>query len=560
MQKLEEKTILTSFLEMEKNQPNKPFLRQPFGDRWEVYTYAQTGEIARKIAAALRDLNLRDNAHVGLVSKNCREWIIADLAIMMAGYISVPFFATLTGEQIAEVLEIGDVDALFVGKLEVWHKDMKTGVPADMPVISFPLHPGGNDKVERGQKWNDILDKYEPLQDIANPKLDDLWTIIFTSGTTGTPKGVMHNYSSATSLLNSVRVDNELRFDFNGDNGFFSYLPLNHIMERVVIEGACLAYGGQISFAESLATFAKNLQDTQPTIFIAVPRIYTKFQLGILGKMPQNRLDLLLKVPIVKGIIKKKLAQGLGLTRARRVISGAAAIPQSTKDWFRRIGIPISEGYGMTENSAACTFLPEEKERQGSVGKAQRGTDIKIDPNTNEILSRSAYTMIGYYKSPQKTAETLAGGWLHTGDQGRLDKDGYLYITGRVKDQFKTAKGEFIVPAPIEKEFSANTDIEQMCILGLGLPQPVMLVVPSEIGTAKSQSDLKTSLDTELGRVNATIPNYTKISTIIVVEEPFSVENGCLTPTLKVKRSVLNEKYKNKLWGWHEHKDKIVFE
>ncbi|MFK7933201.1 MAG: AMP-binding protein [Saprospiraceae bacterium] len=560
MQNMEGKTLLASFLDIEKNEPNKPFLRQPFGERWEVYSYSQVGEMARRLAAALRDMNLRDNAHIGLVSKNCREWIIADLAIMMAGYVSVPFFATLTGEQIAQVLELGDVDALFVGKLEVWHNDMKTGVPADMPIITFPLHPGGNDKIERGQQWSDVLAKYEPLQDLAEPKLDELWTIIFTSGTTGTPKGVMHNYSSATNLLTATRKENQLRMDFSGKNDFFSYLPMNHIMERIVIEGACLSYGGQISFAENLGTFAKNLSDTQPTIFIAVPRIYTKFQMGILGKMPQKRLDLLLKIPIVSGIIKKKLAQGLGMTRAKRMISGAAAIPQSTKDWFRKIGMPISEGYGMTENSAACTFLPEEDERKSSVGKAQPGTEIKIAEGSGEILSRSSYNMVGYYKSPEKTAETLTDNWLHTGDQGRLDDDGFLYITGRVKDQFKTAKGEFIVPAPIEKEFSANTDIEQMCILGLGLPQPVMLVVPSEIGMAKEKSALQAGLDQQLVAVNKTIPNYTKISTIIVVKEPFSVENGCLTPTLKVKRNALNQRYQDKLWGWHEEKDKIVFE
>lgn len=551
--------MLQNFLDLEKKSPNAPFLRQPFGKKWEVYSYAEVGQMARKLAAALRDMNLKENAHVGLVSKNCREWIVADLAIMMAGYISVPFFATLTGEQIAQVLELGDVDALFVGKLEVWHNDMKTGVPADMPVIAFPHHPG-NDKVERGQQWADILDKYEPLQDLATPKVDDLWTIIFTSGTTGTPKGVMLKYSAPSSLLEQTKDANPLLLDFNGDNHFFSFLPMNHIAERAIVEGGCLAHGGQISFAENLQTFAQNLSQSQPTVFFAVPRIWTKFKLTILSKMPQNRLNLLLKIPIVSGILKNKFKTALGLTKARRCVSGAAAIPQSTKDWFKTIGIDISEGYGMTENCAACTFLTAEEDRKGSVGRPQAGTELRIDPDTSEILSRSDYTMVGYYNSPEKTAETLDGGWLHTGDQGRIDDDGYLFITGRVKDQFKTAKGEFIVPAPIEKEFSTNDDIEQLCILGLGLPQPVMVVVPSEIGMGKEKKDLRDSLNSDLIKVNAKIPSYTKISTIIVAKEPFSVENGMLTPTLKVKRNVLNQHYQDKLWAWHEEKEVIVFE
>ncbi len=552
------KTLIESFYDKEKNVPNKPFLRQPFGDRWEVYTYGEVGQMARKLATGLKSLGLPPKSHIGLVSKNCREWIIADLAIMMADYVSVPFFPTLSGDQIAEVLKLGDVSALFVGKLDVW-EDMKNGVPSDMPTIRFPHYEGGS-KVEVGEEWNEFINRFEPIQGEPSAKLDDLWTIIFTSGTTGTPKGVMLNHRAPAELMEATKPRNVLKLDFNGNNDFFSYLPLNHIAERAIVEGGCLAFGGQISFSESLSTFAKNLQESYPTTFFAVPRIWTKFHLGILSKMPQKKLDLFLKIPILSGIVKKKLRAGLGLSKTRVCVSGAAPIPQSLKDWYAKIGIPIAEGYGMTENCAACTFLTTDEDKPGSVGKPQDGVIIKIDPETEEVLMKAPYVMTGYYNSPEKTAETLEDGWLHTGDQGRLDKNGYLYLTGRVKDTFKTAKGEFIVPAPIEWGFENNSDIEQLCLLGLGLPQPILLVVPSEIGVLKSKEDLRASLADTLTKVNSTLENYQRVSTIVVVQDAFSVENGMLTPTLKVKRSKLNQRYKNLLNAWHEHEEKVVWE
>ena len=537
---------------------NTPFLRQPFGDKWETYTWYEVGQMARKMAAHLNTKGLKPKSHIGLVSKNCREWIIADLAIMIAGHVSVPFFPTLTGDQIGEVLRLGDVDLLFVGKTEVWD-DMRNGVPEDMHVIRFP-HYEGNSKVERGDDWDEIMANTEPLQGFPSPGIDDLWTIVFTSGTTGTPKGVMLNYSAPYRLLTDTEEYNALELSKSGDNRFFSFLPLNHIAERSIVENSSMTYGGEIFFTESFARFAQNLSDAKPTVFFAVPRIWTKFMLSILEKMPQNKMDRMLKIPFVSSMVKKKIATGLGLQHSRRNVSGAAPIPQSTKDWFKKLGIPISEGYGMTENCAACTFMKVEEERPGSVGKATGGVELMIDPETEEILMRAPFVMQGYYKSPEKSAETLKDGWLHTGDQGRLDEDGYLFITGRVKDTFKTSKGEFIVPAKIEEKFSQNSDIEQMCLLGLGVPQPVLTVVLSEMGLAKSKDELSKSLSDTLDEANKNLPNYQRVSTIVVAKEPFSVEGGTLTPTLKVKRSKVNEKYRDRLLADCESVDKIVFE
>ena len=555
---MEASTIIGNFYKWEKQSANKPFLRQPFGDKWETYTWGEVGQTARKLATGLKSLGLPDKAHIGLVSKNCREWIIADLAIMMAGYVSVPFFPTLTSDQINEVLRLGDVNALFVGKMEVW-EEMQKGVPEDMPVIAFP-HYEGNSKVTRGHQWEEFINKFEPMQGTPEPGWDDMWTIVFTSGTTGTPKGVVleNNINGATKKL--MEEGNNLKISLSGDNRFFSFLPLNHIAERVIVESTCINYGGTISFTESLAKFAQNLSDTQPTIFFAVPRIWTKLQMGVLSKMPQSRLNTLLKIPIVKGVIKNKIKSGLGLDQARVVVSGAAPMTQEQKDWFHSLGFPLAEGYGMTENCAIATFLMADEKKPGSVGKAQPGSVIKIDPDTQEILFKAPWNMVGYYNSPEKSAETLKDGWLHTGDQGRLDNEGYLYITGRVKDTFKTAKGKFIVPAKIEKHFETNTDLEQVCVVGLGCQQPLILVYPSEIGLGKSQSDLKASLENTLKTVNTELPNYQKVSNIIVTKEPWTVESQLLTPTLKVKRPKINDRFKKDYVAWQESGNAVIFE
>ena len=551
------KTIRQSFLEKAQAQPNKAFLHQPFGERWETYTWGETQSMAAKMAHHLRSLGLRDKAHIGLVSKNCREWIIADLAIMLAGYVSVPFFPTLTGEQIGQVLDLGDVDALFIGKLEVWD-DMKSGVPNDLPVIAFP-HYEGNDRVERGTKWNDIIAKEAELTDFPAEDPEDIWTIIFTRGTTGTPKGVMLAIKTQIALMANLYERNPLNNDYGGDNRYFSFLPLNHVAERGTIECMCLTHGGEIFFTESIDRFVQNLQDAKPTFFFAVPRIWTKLQQGILKKMPQKRLNLLLKIPILSGIIKNKIRSGLGLQHSRRNVSGAAFISPDLKAWFGRLGIPISEAYAMTENGAVGHMLYAEQDRPGSVGQVLPGTEARIDPDTGEVQVRSSNVMVGYYKAPEKTAETIVDGWLHTGDQGRIDEDGFLFLTGRVKDTFKTAKGEYVIPQPIEDKFATVTDIEQVCLLGLAQDAPVMIATLSETGEARPQDAVQRELKAKLKAVNEDLAGHEKIAAVVVTQEDFTVENGLLTPTLKVKRPKVHERYEDRLPQWTGHRGEVLF-
>ena len=549
-----------NFYKWEKKLKDKPFLRQPFGDKWEEYTWGETGQMARKLATGLKTLGLPPKSHIGLMSKNCREWIIADLAIYMAGYISVPFFPTLNSKELQSLLHFGDVSALFMGKVNTWD-EIKNGIPDDMPLIAFP-HYKGCSEISVGHQWFDFINKFEPQQEDFYPNRNDIWTIIFTSGTTGTPKGVVLDFQTNenTECLTTPE-HNPLRVDFNGKNTFFSYLPLNHIAERVVVEWTCFRYGGTISFTESLETFAQNLGSVQPTIFFGVPRIYTKFQMGILSKFPQKKLNKLLSIPIISSLLKMVLKKKLGLSKAKAIVSGAAPMQESQRVWYRNLGVNITNGYGMTENCAICTQLPGEiTDKPGSVGKPQPEVDIKIDSETGEILMRGPYVMKGYYNDPETTNNTIKNGWLYTGDRGRIDDEGNLYITGRVKDTFKTNTGEFVEPGKIEALFGDVTEFEQMCLVGYGIAAPILLAVPSEGTNSIDKDTLKQQLSNKLELVNKNLVSYRKVSTIVIMKEAWSPENGLCTPTLKIKRVKIDEKFMSKYSQWHENSEAIIWE
>ena len=549
-----------NFYEWERKLKDKPFLRQPFGDKWEEYTWGETGQMARKLATGLKTLGLPPKSHIGLMSKNCREWIIADLAIYMAGYVSVPFFPTLNSEELKSLLHFGDVNALFMGKVNAWD-EIKNGIPDDMPLIAFP-HYKDCSEISVGHQWFDFINKFEPQQEDFYPDRSDVWTIIFTSGTTGTPKGVVLDYQTNenTECLTTPE-HNPLRVDFNGKNSFFSYLPLNHIAERIVVEWTCFRYGGTISFTESIETFAQNLGSVQPTVFFGVPRIYTKFQMGILSKFPQEKLNKLLSIPIVSSLLKMVLKKKLGLSKAKAIVTGAAPMQESQRVWYRSLGVKITNGYGMTENCAICTQLPGEiTDKPGSVGKAQPKVDIKIESETGEILMRGPYVMKGYYNDPETTNNTIKNGWLYTGDRGRIDDEGNLYITGRVKDAFKTTTGEFVEPGKIEALFGDVTEFEQMCVAGFGIAAPILLVVPSEGANSIDKDTLKQQLNNKLESVNKDQVSFRKVSTIVIMKEAWTPENGLCTPTLKIKRVKIDEKFMSKYKQWHENSEAVIWE
>ena len=548
------------FYDWEEKFKDKPFLRQPFGEKWEEYTWGETGLMARKLATGLKSLGLPKGSHIGLMSKNCREWIIADLAIIMAGYVSVPFFPNLKSNEIKNLLEFGDVKALFMGKVEDW-EEIKKGISDDMPIIAFP-HYENNSKIDKGFQWNKFIDKHDPQKEDYHPDLNDTWTIIFTSGTTGNPKGVVLDFKiNQNTDVMYTKDYNPLCVDFKGNNTFFSYLPMNHIAERIAIEFTAFKNGGVISFTESIDTFVKNLSEVQPSVFFGVPRIYTKFQLGILSKFSQKKLDVLLSIPILSSFIKKTLKKKLGLGNAKVVVSGAAAMQVAQRNWFKKIGVNITIGYGMTENCAVTTQLPgSDFNKPGSVGKVQPQVEVKIDEETEEILMRGPYVMLGYYNDTETTDNTIKNGWLHTGDKGKLDADGHLYITGRVKDTFKTSKGEFIDPAKIEALFGEVEYFDQMCIVGFAIPQPIMLVNISDVAKKITKGELQKNLSTKMEMVNSKLFNYKRVSTIVICSDDWTPKNGILTPTMKIKRGAVDKMYMDKYEQWHQSKEKVIWE
>lgn len=544
---------IEKFYEWEKSQPDRTFLRQAYNGQWLHTSWGKAGQEIRSMAAYLKSLNLPPQSNIAIISKNCAHWIMSDLAIMMAGHVSVPLYPTIPADLIRYCLEHSESKVCFVGKLDDWSKQ-RSGVPEGVKVITYPLW------TEQGEgyvNWDDIVAKTPPMKDSPVPDPESIITIIYTSGTTGLPKGVMHKTHAfafaAYNALNTIGgLDNTERF--------FSYLPLSHIAERMLVEMGGIFTGASLSFAESLDTFAANLKDTKPTIFLAVPRIWTKFQMGILGKMPQSRLDLLMKIPIVNNLIKKKIKEGLGLDQAKFLLTGAAPLPVATMDWFDKIGFEIYEAYAMTENCAYSHLNLPGKRKMGWVGQSLPMNDVRISEE-GEIQVRSDALMVGYYKDEEKTKEAITSdGWLCTGDQGEVDSQGYLKITGRVKDIFKTDKGKYVAPAPIENELSKNTYIEQVCVVGANLPQTMAMVVLSADGKALDRDAIAKSLEETMHEVNKVLDKHEKMKKMIVVNEEWTVDNNLLTPTMKVKRNVLEKQKQDRYTSWYSAEEIVIWE
>lgn len=551
------KSIIEMFYHWESATPNSTFLRQPYGDVWKSWTYKEAGIEARKVASYLKQKGLEPGDHICLLSKNCYQWVIADLAIMMSGCVSVPLYASLPKEQLRVVVSKSDCKAIFVGKLDKWD-DKIEAIPNGVEIIRFGDYPG-NAEVRDGKLWDEILSEQEPLQDNYIPNLEDLWTIKFTSGTTGEPKGVMHIHRTPAMIMKNEEKSSFIGIYKLKSFKFFSFLPLNHVGERLGLEVPCIYVGGMISFAESLDTFAKNIQETQPTMLFAVPRIWTKFYLGVTAKTPQKKLNTLFKIPIVSGIIKKKIKTALGLRDAQIVATGAAITPKFLKEWYTDLGLHLIEAYGMTEVCGSMTNGVDKDAPADSVGRAIPSGEVRIHPETQEILMSSPYMMTGYYKDPEKTKEVLIDGWMHSGDRGTIDERGYVRVIGRVKDAFKTSKGSYVTPNPMEEVLSKNEYIEQCCVAGLGIPQPLCILNLSEKGKETDREVVNRALSESMSYLNQKLANYERISTIIVDQEEWSEFNNLLTPTLKVKRGQIDDRYSDKFLDWHSHDDSIIW-
>ena len=522
------------------------YLSQPVNGSYHDWTWSECMIQVRKMANHLRNLNLPNQSKIGILSKNCAHWIMSDLSIMMSGHISVPLYPNLNENTLNKILTHSETMVLFVGKLDNFD-NIKEGIPEHVQCISYPFY------TEDYPMWDDLIKDVEPIQENIVRDEMNIASIIYTSGTTGNPKGVMHKYFnfsfSTTNAVNALPLNNET---------FFSYLPLSHIAERLLIQMGSIYSGGRIFFAESLDTFSKDLSYASPTVFLGVPRIWMKFQEGILLKLPQNKLDFLLRIPIISNLIKRKIRKGLGLSNSDHIFTGAAPTPSSLILWFQRIGIIIQEAYAMTENTCYSHVSFKNKIKIGYVGQSLPLCQVKLS-DIDEILIKHDALMDGYYKDDMETNETIRDGWLHTGDKGEIDSEGYLKITGRVKDIFKTSKGKYVSPSPIEMRLSENKHIGQVCLVGTSLPQPIALVILSEGSIDLSRSELKLSLINTLDIVNSRIDSHERVSSIVVLSQPWTIENKLLTPTMKIKRNDVEKLYKDQYLEWYDDDERILF-
>ena len=546
--------LLDLVFDHEARHPDRIYLTQPLtGGHTVDYTWGQTLDQARRMAAHLRGQGFAPGARIGILSKNCAHFIIAELAIWMAGYTTVAIFPTEKAATVRFVLDHSEASLLFVGKLDTWD-EQRAGVPAGMPMLALPLAPASAADLPR---WDDVIAQTPPLPGRPARAADDLAMILYTSGSTGTPKGVMTSFGAITRTAQGIAADTRRRVG-PGDSRMLSYLPLAHSFERSWVEAASLADGGsRIYFAESLDTFLQDLQRARPTLFISVPRLWLKFQQGVFAKMPPAKLDRLLSIPLLGGIVRQKVLKGLGLDAVKQAGSGSAPLPADLIRWYRRLGLQLFEGYGMSEDNSYSHSSNEQHGEPGWVGVPMPGVQCRI-ADDGEVLIQSPGQFSGYYKDPALTAESFTeDGFFRTGDLGERRPDGMLRITGRKKELFKTAKGKYVAPAPIENLINVHPMVEMSMVTGNGQAAAIAVVVLAEtlrprLGDASVRADVQAEMGALLAQVNAQLSDHERLNTIVIAREAWSIDNGQLTPTMKLKRARIEQDIAHALPGWVE--------
>lgn len=540
-------TSLHNFLDNSQKYQDQDFLHQPINAVWHTFSFTEVEQQARKIASGLLSQGFEQGDRIGILSKNCAEWFIVDLGIMMAGMVSVPIYSTAGAKTIRYVINHSAMKALFIGKLDSFEAT-EQALHDELLTISFP-YPTLSCK----SSWQDWLTTYAPLESIHLPALDECMSIVYTSGTTGDPKGVVISYLNIASAANNTcKLIEATRSD-----RFVSYLPLAHITERSIVECSAFDSGMQVYFVEGLDTFIDDLQHASPTCFLSVPRLWAKFQAQIFTKMPAKKLKLLLSLPLVGKHVAKKIRMKLGLSATRVFACGSAPVANSLLVWYQKLGINISEGWGMTETSGlACGNFPFKASMLGSIGVPLDCVEMKLSEQ-QEILIRGDAVFKQYYLNPEVTAQEFTDDWFHTGDKGEMTNEGAFKITGRIKEQFKTSKGKYVVPVPIESMLCRNSSIEQVCVMGLGLKQPIALVVLGE-GLDRHDHNIQQELLVTLHTVNSELESHQRLDFIYVCAQIWDIDNELLTPTLKLKRASIEQLYSAKLP--QDDKNKIVVE
>jgi long-subunit acyl-CoA synthetase (AMP-forming) len=522
-------TPLEALWHWERESPDAVYMVQPQPDGSVIeYTWAQVADQVRRMAGYLKSLRLPPGSAIALLGKNSAHWIMADLAAWMAGHVTVPLYPTLDRGTARYILDHSEARLAFVGKL-----DSLDLVPANLPTIALPLSP-----LSKGPQWMELVREHAPLVEPEPRDRQALATIVYTSGTTGQPKGVMHSFAS---LCAPVRTAREI-WKLTSADRQLSYLPLAHIGERVALEMPSLLLGFRVYFNHSLETFPADLRRCRPTWFFSVPRLWTKFYQAIQAAPPEQR--------------RAVLAQ-LGLDQVRIATTAAAPMAPAVMAAYRDVGIELLEVFGMTENAATSHACRPGTQRLGYVGTPLPGVECRIAED-GEVLVKSPGQMLGYYKEPELTAAQFTpDGFLKTGDRGQVDAEGWLRITGRSKELFKTSKGKYVAPAPIENKLVMRHGIEAVCVTGPGQPEPFALVMLSA-DTPRASAGPK--LETLLEEVNASLGDHERLKYIVVIRDPWTIESGLLTPTLKIKRHEIEKRYLPRAEAWRESGQRVIYE
>lgn len=545
-----QKSLLGRFYYWEKHHPQRVYLRQPYGRQWQEFTFSQVGQEARRLVSYFRSLNLPKGARIALYAENHAYWIIADLAIMMGGYVSVPIYAHIGRRQLLHILQDATPALLLVGRVAQPHLLTEANVNISR-LLALP-----DSNVTNAPAWIQLREQFAPIDASPDVLFEDLYTIIYTSGTTDEPKGVMLSHFAPAICL---ELNREI-LGLDQPGRFFSYLPLAHVAERAAVEAFSLECGGCISFCESPESFLANLRDARPTHFLAVPAVWQKLYEGITKRLPKTWLDYAAKVKLLNRAFNRYLLYRLGLADIRVAMTGAAPMPMHLHSFFRQLGLTVREVYGITELSAAVCMHRQSDASAGTVGRPFPAVQMRIDAATGEIQVKAPWMFSGYYANLKKTQASLTSdGYFRTGDRGRLLPNGQLVLEGRLSDSFKTLRGEFVHPARIESLFGINKYIEHVCVLGDGMLQPIALVSLSELARKELDVVLKVGMEITLTRINEQLADYEKIDKVFVAAETWRIDNELLTPSLKIRRHLIEASYRQLLVQYQKRPEKVIY-
>ena len=556
--------ILDHVQDHEVQRADQVYLTQPLGQgQVRAYTWRETLDEARRMARHLQSQGFKQGTRIGLITKNCAHFIMAELAIWLAGGTTVALFPTESADNIRFVLAHSETQLLFVGKLDRWALQ-STGVPEGLACIALPLSDALAHQPDL-PRWEDIVARTAALNGRITRDAQDLALLAYTSGSTGEPKGVMHSFGGISDASERTMALINERTGHPSQHRVLSYLPLSHVFERSKIACWSLVAGNvHVFFSESLATFVDDLKRARPNSFISVPRLWLKFQHGVFAKIPAEQLGAALADPVKGPVVAKQVLASLGLDAVVSAGSGSAPISAELIAWYRKLGLDLMEGYAMTEDFAySHGSLPQYNE-PGYVGRALPGVQSRLS-DEGEILVKSPGCMVGYYKRPDLTAQAFTeDGYFRTGDCGHFEPNGMLKLTGRIKELFKTTKGKYVAPAPIESQLNNHPMIELSVVSGAGQSAACALVQLSEQHQAHRQDPaLREQIELELARLleetNATLNDHEQLRMMVVMNVPWTIDNGRLTATLKIKRSAIEASIRQGLDGWYAQPGQVLW-